>query len=992
MFGRPSSRRAALRACFALLFFPLLGGCGGGGGSSSSAPPDNGPPIAVLKDSYAVLGPISGGTVQILDLGGKPLKTVTASTLTYNESRDTVVSNGKRYFRSYAEGRRVGLLQVTLDPTVQIDEGSLYVVEVSGGTDVDPNDDGVIDSNEGASGPAFLGSARAVVSGSSLLAGSVRINVLTELACAALQGSSDPVAIRARLDRFAAFELKDAAAGDINRDGKVDYQDLLVYDPSVFKANADGTLTGVAAGYLRSVSLLQHMLAVQNAQGQTYEDQLHAGGGPATTEQFMLGQFGNHGNDGVADVFNPPLGSDADDDGIPNDIELKLGLNPFNADSYGDGILDGNRDSDSDGLGNLAEINTYKTDPGNPDTDGDGIKDGDEVKYGLDPLDPTDAAKDKDSDGLSNIDEINTYKTDPTNPDTDGDGLTDGDEVKVYHTDPLKKDSDGDGLTDGEEVNVYHTDPLKKDTDGDGISDGDEVKGFTLYDGVTVVHTDPLMADTDGDGISDGIEKQVQDMFAKYPHPDNAKACLTGPLNPNNPAARPNLGGLKFLDPALSEAALEADPDGDGKPTIEEICMGTNPNSKSDTFQYVYEAGDGSAKPEFQAMQAAGFVYVPGAWDVTGEGVQRSGFFIAAYDAKDSGTALPAARHVTDLLQGGQVYNATKKTYADRLCNNGASGKDTDSTDSTGSCRGNQYGAAGVATIDGTGVHGAVFTPAGAPYVGLSWLEARASLLASQVDAAGSMGGPYAVDLPSELQWMQLVQTVINNPVNWTSGQVGAGAVYRGHSDGVPAMPLPVSHTADRYSDTGNSSADGPDQGRYFVVANGIVTRDFSLPLNYSAKVWDLSGNVSQWTLGLYGSLAATSTSRTRTGGDHFADGLSELFDYSGTNLSGAGTAITTMPGWLKPARGRTTVLVRVFGAGVYNDGSPDSDTDGNGVSNGSYSSFDVGYGQNSYVDHYAAVLRGAPFSTGSNAGVAGLDLENGVSRRLANAGFRAAR
>ena len=106
------------------------------------------------------------------------------------------------------------------------------------------------------------------------------------------------------------------------------------------------------------------------------------------------------------------------------------------------------------------------------DTDGDGLTDEQEIALGLDPNSP-----DFDNDGLNDGDEINTYNTDPKNADTDGDGLSDGDEVNSYGTDPLKVDTDGDGLSDGDEVNKYNTDPTDAngDADRDGVSDVDEI-------------------------------------------------------------------------------------------------------------------------------------------------------------------------------------------------------------------------------------------------------------------------------------------------------------------------------------------------------------------------------------------------------------------------------------------------------------------------------------------------------------------------------------
>ncbi len=85
------------------------------------------------------------------------------------------------------------------------------------------------------------------------------------------------------------------------------------------------------------------------------------------------------------------------------------------------------------------------------DSDGDGIPDDAELRLGLNPHDPTDALLDLDHDGLTNLQEYQ-LGTDPRNPDTDGDGLTDGQEVLLYHTNPLVASTDGTGIPDGIEV------------------------------------------------------------------------------------------------------------------------------------------------------------------------------------------------------------------------------------------------------------------------------------------------------------------------------------------------------------------------------------------------------------------------------------------------------------------------------------------------------------------------------------------------------------
>lgn len=89
------------------------------------------------------------------------------------------------------------------------------------------------------------------------------------------------------------------------------------------------------------------------------------------------------------------------------DIDVSvLGGQLYRFDSDTDGVIDledafpqddtETLDADGDGIGNNAD----------PDDDNDGISDTDETLYGLDPLDPSDAAEDADTDGMSNGNEI----------------------------------------------------------------------------------------------------------------------------------------------------------------------------------------------------------------------------------------------------------------------------------------------------------------------------------------------------------------------------------------------------------------------------------------------------------------------------------------------------------------------------------------------------------------------------------------------------------
>jgi hypothetical protein len=75
---------------------------------------------------------------------------------------------------------------------------------------------------------------------------------------------------------------------------------------------------------------------------------------------------------------------DSDDDGIPDDWEVQNGMD------YTD-IADGSQDVDNDQLTNIAEFENG-TDPDQADTDGDGQIDGLEVLFHSDPLNPNETA------------------------------------------------------------------------------------------------------------------------------------------------------------------------------------------------------------------------------------------------------------------------------------------------------------------------------------------------------------------------------------------------------------------------------------------------------------------------------------------------------------------------------------------------------------------------------------------------------------------------
>lgn len=93
--------------------------------------------------------------------------------------------------------------------------------------------------------------------------------------------------------------------------------------------------------------------------------------------------------------------------------------------------------------------------------------------------------------------------------------------------------------------------------------------------------------------------------------------------------------------------------------------------------------------------------------------------------------------------------------------------------------------------------------------------------------------------LIGEAEWLTIAHNIMSVPSNWSGGAVGSGYIYRGHSDGSPAVHLEASpNDNDGYFGTGNTSG---NQRRTHTLSNGEV-------------IWDLAGNAVEWTSGQIGS------------------------------------------------------------------------------------------------------------------------------------------
>ncbi|NND70349.1 MAG: OmpA family protein, partial [Rhodothermales bacterium] len=268
-------------------------------------------------------------------------------------------------------------------------------------------------------------------------------------------------------------------------------------------------------------------------------------------------------------VFMVDIDLDADDDGIPDNIEGTL-------DSDGDGIQDYlDIDSDNDGIPDSDE------DTGLPvlsgiDSDGDNIDDAIDVDYtaGLDTdgdgIDDAFVLTDTDKDGIPNH----------LDSDSDGDGIADIIEGAV-DTDLdgkpnyLDTDSDNDGIPDNIEDTAS---PILtgSDIDNDGIDDaldvdesaGTDANGNGIDDAFEPQDTDgdgipdQLDPDSDDDGLPDALEAGVLPLLVGS---DDDADGIDDAMDVDS------TGGSDTNGNGVDDALEPLDTDGDGIPDYQEI-------------------------------------------------------------------------------------------------------------------------------------------------------------------------------------------------------------------------------------------------------------------------------------------------------------------------------------------------------------------------------------------------------------------------------------
>jgi RHS repeat-associated protein len=361
----------------------ILPGCGNS---------DNSPGEAIKH--RVALGPICGGAVTVMRLDGTEIGN--CCTGQYDLLSDTIQC-GDKLLLSRSEKCSAGTFSLNIDQS-SLSDDDLVILVVTGGQDIDPNDDGLVNANEGTEGPMLYGEMYAIVRLCDLVNEEIIINPFTTMSFAGIQSSSDSDEIKARLDNLARYLFKDPSSssgyGDLNGDDVVDMFDLYRYDPSNHNC-IQAECSRDDDAHLRGQHLFEQLLPDDDDTKTTFIENLLSGMGSAYVQSFMASDsgYGDADGDGLANVFEDPDTHDTD----------------------GDGLLDGNFEEE--------------------DMDNDSISDEEELRYGLNPW-IDDFSDDLDHDDLSNGDEIingldPTNSSDGASADSDGDGTDNGTEISA---------------------------------------------------------------------------------------------------------------------------------------------------------------------------------------------------------------------------------------------------------------------------------------------------------------------------------------------------------------------------------------------------------------------------------------------------------------------------------------------------------------------------------------------------------------------------------
>lgn len=255
-------------------------GCGGSsGGSSQSNRGSEGTGITQSAGGNVALGPIANASVEIYDLNGTKIY----STKTFGLSDSDEINGSLVSF----DKEKVGKFKIS--NSIDLNNSDLVLIKVSGGEDIDANDDGKVDNNP----TPLKGDLYAYVYVKDLKDHNVSVNEFTTLAALFIQknGIKDKDRIEAVLSNIRKLLFNDANTT------------LYHFNPAKLQ---NGQI--VDLDKLKNPNVFNNIL------------------NSATFKNYV---------DNNASLF-----IDSDKDGLFDNFETMIGTNPNNADSDGDGVSD----------------------------------------------------------------------------------------------------------------------------------------------------------------------------------------------------------------------------------------------------------------------------------------------------------------------------------------------------------------------------------------------------------------------------------------------------------------------------------------------------------------------------------------------------------------------------------------------------------------------------------------------------------------------------
>jgi len=235
-----------------------------------------------------------------------------------------------------------------------------------------------------------------------------------------------------------------------------------------------------------------------------------------------------------------------------------------------------------------------------------------------------------------------------------------------------------------------------------------------------------------------------------------------------------------------------------------------------------------------------------------------------------------------------------------------------------------------VMKFEAKGINGkAVSQATGNPWVSISQTDA----ISASTNACDSC------HLISEAEWVTIAANVIGVGTNWSGGSPGNGYIYSGHNDASPSNAL-IGSTNDSDGYNGTSNANG-SQRRTLTLSNGEI-------------IWDMAGNVQEWT-------QATIAGNAQPG-------LSGESSYTTKQYNNGSLLWNGYPALGRPAN-------------VYSGAGAWSSTQG------------IGHLLSNYSETGArSFLRGGAWGSNSGAGVLGLNFGAPAYGTSTDIGFRVAR